>query len=1764
MPIASPPQPTGAAIDAAVRPRPLILIVDDLAFNRDYLISLLNESYRLHEVASGEEALRFIHEVECPDLVLLDLLMPGMGGDEVLQRIRSEPLTFRLPVIIFTADDQHENEQQCLKLGADDFLQRPFSVDILRLRIGNLIRRHQVEQDLASSRAWAQRIFLAAPVPFLVVDEHGIIQQINQRAEQIFGYTTADLTGQEVEILLPERLRQGHIRERLTFMRDPRIRAMGSSHELLGRRRSGEEFPMHVSLSPTWLNHRIYIIVGIDDLSERRGYEAQLRERGDKYLHLFMSMSQGVVYHDRQGRVVDANPAATAILGLSMDQLLGRDSLDPRWHCVRDNGSDFPGYDHPAMVALRTGRRISNVLMGIYRPDEPRPRWILINATPIFHPGEREPVQVHVIFSDITPRRESELALRQSERFADTIIESSGSVMIVIDRRGSMIRLNAAVERLTGLRRPDLLGYPFWQQLIPTDQRDSVRKAIDKGFEQRQTGEYEHDLLTHTGTRIPFHWYYNLASDEEGRPIHLIAQGHDLRPLFAARSDLQESNDQFLSLFESSPDPAWLFEEYCCIDCNRAAINLLAVKDKTHIIGHHAADFSPPDQADGRSSLLCAEEWLDTARQQQLERIEWQIRRSDGEIRHTEANLAPIHLHGRTLIYVVLRDVTATRANERIIQRDREQQELLRTVLEEGFVDAPLSVILERCLRHLLDLSWFQIMPKGGVFISQPDGELQLSVAVNLDSEIRTRCAQIMPGNCHCGQAAARREIIYSARVDKHHTTQYSRMADHGHYNVPLLAGNELVGVLVLYLAVDTPRDSAIEAFLLSVSKILAGIIRRKRDETQLRDREALYRRIVETSTDGFVMTNREGFILESNRAFSLLSGYPADRLATMHLADLTEDRDRRQMDAILRQTALQGAESFELNQRTANGRQWPAEISISWLAESEGRYFAFYRDITQREEMRNQLLRHRAHLEEQVSRRTAELEQNRQRLASIIDNLPAILYIKDSEGRYQLVNQYLLDTLNLQREEMMDASDSELFPPEIAGQLQQHDRAVMNELRPLTVEEQIPFASGRNHNLLATRIPLFNSDGSQQGLLGIAIDITPLKDLQQQLSQAQEMAHLGSWRLDIATSELTWSEETYRIFLLPPATPVHLQDFFNAIHPDDRQGVINAWEASLRGHPYDVEHRIQSAGQIRWLREQGEIINNTEGKAVLAIGTVQDITDIKLTQAALESALSEAHRMARIKSEFLANMSHEIRTPLNAILGLAQIGMRNAEDSHDLTHFGQIYESGELLLGIVNDILDFSRIEAGKLRIEEVEVQLERLIRHVTLMCSERASAKGFALRIEVVPTVPPWFRGDPLRIAQILNNLVGNAIKFTEQGEVTLTIAVDGDKLLFTVQDSGIGMSAEFVSRLFTPFEQADGSITRRFGGTGLGLAITHRLVTLMMGSIHVHSTLGVGSRFEVRLPLHPINAPHKPLISAGDKPQPPPLGGLRILVAEDNIVNRMVLEDMLSREGVEITCAENGQQAIEIFRQRGTDYWDIVLTDIHMPVMGGYELTQQILALAPQLAIVGVTAHAMQEERQRCLDAGMVAHVAKPIVLADLLDAISRFARQRPSTPSLANNKDVVQPIPATAAPPQETTATTPAAPSTIESHPATTLDSSPLSEWIDLDALNNQFKGRQSFINRMFATLLQSHSSTAQRLRSAADSGDLEAVAFTAHSFAGAVGALYATPLRMAAKEVEAMARENDPAVVTAAHTLASKAETLLAVIQSHLEQFKDPS
>ena len=582
--------------------------------------------------------------------------------------------------------------------------------------------------------------------------------------------------------------------------------------------------------------------------------------------------------------------------------------------------------------------------------------------------------------------------------------------------------------------------------------------------------------------------------------------------------------------------------------------------------------------------------------------------------------------------------------------------------------------------------------------------------------------------------------------------------------------------------------------------------------------------------------------------------------------------------------------------------------------------------------------------------------------------------------------------------------------------------------------------------------------------ITGAVLDITRQRQAEREFLESQqinslalETARLGIWVADLNTHTARRDATFNELLGLPAEVSVRpLYDAVRFVHPDDQKEVFAAFRRSVdAGTPFMREFRIVRAdGVVRWVRDRGVPV---EGFGKRWIGATTDVTEDHEAEARLREALQKAEAANVSKSEFIANMSHEIRTPMTSVMGYAELLQQGERDPERSGHLRTITRNGELLLALINDILDLSKIEAGRMDVTPTIVDLEDLVSDVYGMMEVRALEKDLPLVVSVGEAVPQFICTDAMRVRQVLINLLGNAVKFTENGEVALRVsradrqrstskaeddargesrqerheadcedeadadapgtdceeehAGDTPHVRFEVVDTGIGISDSQKARLFKPFAQADTSVSRTFGGTGLGLAICERLATILGGTIEYESQTGEGSRFSLILPCD-VDTMEPPLdpqavqsrLEAADEnrqeeaPLPPTAAAsaVRVLVVDDQPDIRFLTQEILRKAAVDVVTAVDGIEAIaQVEATREERPYDMILLDMQMPKLSGYETAERLRKLGYDRPIVALTADAMHGDMVRCLESGCNEYLSKPINAQELLRVVRRHA-------------------------------------------------------------------------------------------------------------------------------------------------------------------------
>jgi two-component system, sensor histidine kinase and response regulator len=562
----------------------------------------------------------------------------------------------------------------------------------------------------------------------------------------------------------------------------------------------------------------------------------------------------------------------------------------------------------------------------------------------------------------------------------------------------------------------------------------------------------------------------------------------------------------------------------------------------------------------------------------------------------------------------------------------------------------------------------------------------------------------------------------------------------------------------------------------------------------------------------------------------------------------------------------------------------------------------------------------------------------------------------------------------------------------------------------------EIEFVAKDGHAIpveVSTR--LIAEDGKVVGIQGAARDISERKKAQEALRASERRYRLlfernmaGVFRTTLDGQLLDCNQSLAQI--LGYSSPAELlRHGGQGLHVDE--GGREALLARLKEHKavtfYELCLRRKDGSRV-WVLENSNLVEGN-GSGPEIEGTVIDITDRKRAEEEWRQAKEAAEAASRAKSEFLANVSHEIRTPLNGVVGMTELALETSLTSEQREYLGAVRSSACSLLGIINDILDFSKIEARKLELDSLEFLLADTLAEAMKPLAIRAQQKGLEFCLEISPGVPAALQGDPGRLRQILVNLLANAAKFTEKGEILLSVETESAdpenlRLHFSVRDTGIGIPPEKHALIFEPFAQADGSTKRRFSGTGLGLTICARLVEMMGGKIWLESEVGKGSTFHftacfrpasplrVQCPLPDIQEERIPVVddSAGRK--------LQILLVEDNDVNRTLLTHLLSKRGHQVVEAQSGKEAVAEFEHAPGGVFDLIFMDVQMPDMDGFETTAAIRdhekLSGGHVPIIAVTAYAMKGDRERCLSAGMDGYLSKPVQLQELRQLLRSY--------------------------------------------------------------------------------------------------------------------------------------------------------------------------
>gem|GEM_PF-1287317 len=632
-----------------------------------------------------------------------------------------------------------------------------------------------------------------------------------------------------------------------------------------------------------------------------------------------------------------------------------------------------------------------------------------------------------------------------------------------------------------------------------------------------------------------------------------------------------------------------------------------------------------------------------------------------------------------------------------------------------------------------------------------------------------------------------------------------------------------------------------------------------------------------------------------------------------------------------------------------------------------------------------------------------------KEKFEKFVDLAPVGIAINSiSDGSFEFVNEEFGRITGYSVDELNQMDYWQLTPEKY--EKQEHEQlellAKYGQYGPY--QKEYIHKNGNVYPVLLSGIKITDSKG-ETFIWSVVQDIAHQKQSEQQIKTAKEKvdsfalrmqlandsAGIGVWELDLKTEKLVWDSWMYKLYGISELEfSCTYQAWLDRVHVDDVEHNERMLDEAINGVGiYDPEFRVvHPDGNIRTIKASAEILRDSHGAAIKVVGVNYDVTEKVDAIRKLFDAKLAAENAAQSKSDFLANMSHEIRTPMNAILGGLQLLENTSLPDELRAVLKNASYSGQSLLTIINDILDYSKIESNQLKLEKASFSLTEVLDSITYDLDSLVSEKRIGFTVNKDESYNEYWMGDLVRVKQIILNLSSNAVKFTDKGSVKINasskVFESKEAIYLEVVDSGIGMSKEVTEHIFERFTQADTSTTRKYGGTGLGMSITISLVKMMGGEIDIQSKQGLGTTVTIKLPLPKANniadkAPKKSF-------KAPNLKGKKILIAEDNNINQVLIKAMMAKTNADITIVENGLLAFEAVQ---LELFDLVFMDIHMPVMDGIEANQQIKTILPNLPIIALTANVMDKDVKHYYQQGFIFHVPKPIDINELYGTLRR---------------------------------------------------------------------------------------------------------------------------------------------------------------------------
>jgi PAS domain S-box-containing protein len=1209
----------------------------------------------------------------------------------------------------------------------------------------------------------------------------------------------------------------------------------------------------------------------------------------------------------------------------------------------------------------------------IYSPDG-KTRWILGQATP---QSELDgTITWYGYLQDITRQKAIEENLRQSEQQLAKLIDNLNDLIFIADRDGNFSYVSHNFELVMGYAKNELLNQPFSQFIHPKDLPICI-EVFNKALRGEKTGGTEYRVLHKDGK---YYWHSGNGSpltNEDGDIVGCLGVGRYIQEKKEAENALREQELRLKLALDGSQTGTW--------DWNLKTQEIV-LDDKQWKAFLGAGDET------GLSSIICQpiSEWQDrihpddephvsqailahVARETEIFSHEYRIRCQDDSYKwmFAQGKVVEWDEAGQPQRFMgIYQDVSQRKADEIVLRELSQQLKKAQEIAKLGhwsFDIATQKITWSEQVFHLFN----HPIERG-----EPSFEEHLQ--------------QIHPED----------HADFLGRVSA--ATQGIPQ----NFDYRTLSANGTLRYLHSRIELEFQKKQVVRLF-----GVVMDITERVEVEQALRENDEKLRSLFDLSPLGISLNDMSGQFIEANPAITEITGYSLEEIQKLSYWDLTPaqyaDKEAQQLE-LLNSIGRYGP--YEKEYIHKQGHPAPVELNGMLITGRDGQHYiwSMIADIRDRKQAETALK------DSQIRLKLALESSNIGLWDWHLDN--NIVTFNGNWGTMLGYEQHEIGNNFYEWESRVHPQDLENVYADIERHLHRESDVYQNEHR-------LRCKDGSYKWILAKgRVVQWDEAGNPLRFIGTHNDIDARKQaeltlitLNQQLKKAQEVANLGYWSFDLGCQKITWSQEVFKIFGTPPeqGEPTYTEHL-KQYHPEDVPQVLEHIEAAHLGIPQQYDFRlVRLTGEIRYCNARLEVeVQN--GKATRLFGTVMDITERKQNEARLREALRAADAANQAKSRFLANMSHELRTPLNAILGFTDMMSYDPEIPQEQQGYLKIiHQSGEHLLQIINDILELSKIEAGKVEVKPAPCNFANLLQSLEYLFKREIDQKGIGFKLRSDRRLPKLIKTDELKLRQTLINLIGNAIKFTPKGEVSLRVRLkdlpsstypDSPlaplRIEFSIADTGPGIAPAELSQLFEAFSQTEtGKASKQ--GTGLGLAISRKFIEMMGGEIHVSSTLGAGTVFTFDIQAQPVplrtssvSTPQPRIIRLSPETEPP-----RILIVDDREDSRLLLRTLLRKIGFQLQEASQGVEALRLW-----ETWQpqLILMDLQMPILDGYDATRQLRqreakhqlrtsSPSRRTPIIALTANLFAEEQQAAELAGCDRLIAKPFAEQEFLKTI-----------------------------------------------------------------------------------------------------------------------------------------------------------------------------